>query len=94
MDIRLFEVPLSQQIKGLHDDLYDVGFSRSVHLSPDPLLMQPNCGPGISLRASSSRAYSLLMSRLCPALPARQGVDTAVLAALPIEESKAPAVGR
>jgi DNA-binding transcriptional LysR family regulator len=27
MEIRLFEVPLSQQIKGLHDDLYDVGLS-------------------------------------------------------------------
>jgi DNA-binding transcriptional LysR family regulator len=24
-----FEVPLSQQIKGLHDDLYDVGFAQS-----------------------------------------------------------------
>jgi DNA-binding transcriptional LysR family regulator len=29
VDIRLFEVALSQQIKGLHDDLYDVGFSQS-----------------------------------------------------------------
>ncbi|MGM7732004.1 LysR substrate-binding domain-containing protein [Yersinia enterocolitica] len=29
IEIRLFEVPLSQQIKGLHDDLYDVGFSQS-----------------------------------------------------------------
>jgi len=27
--IRLFEVPLAQQIKGLHDDLYDVAFARS-----------------------------------------------------------------
>lgn len=27
IDIRLFEVPLDQQIKGLHDDLYDIGFS-------------------------------------------------------------------
>lgn len=27
VDIRLFEVSLSQQIKGLHDDLYDAGFS-------------------------------------------------------------------
>lgn len=27
VDIRLFEVPLAKQIKGLHDDLYDVGFS-------------------------------------------------------------------
>lgn len=29
VDIRLFEVPLSQQLKGLHDDLYDVGFAQS-----------------------------------------------------------------
>lgn len=29
VDLRLFEVPLSQQIKGLHDDLYDVGFAQS-----------------------------------------------------------------
>ena len=27
IDIRLFEVPLDQQIKGLHEDLYDIGFS-------------------------------------------------------------------
>ena len=27
VEIRLFEVPLGQQIKGLHEDLYDVGFS-------------------------------------------------------------------
>jgi DNA-binding transcriptional LysR family regulator len=26
VEIRLFEVPLAQQIKGLHDDLYDVVF--------------------------------------------------------------------
>ncbi|WYX24942.1 LysR family transcriptional regulator [Achromobacter xylosoxidans] len=29
VEIRLFEVPLSQQLKGLRDDLYDAGFSRS-----------------------------------------------------------------
>ncbi|VFR52076.1 Transcriptional regulator, LysR family [plant metagenome] len=29
VEIRFFEVPLSQQIKGLHDDLYDVGFARA-----------------------------------------------------------------
>ncbi|MNN10564.1 HTH-type transcriptional regulator BenM [compost metagenome] len=29
VEIRLFEMPLSQQIKGLHDDLYDVGFAQS-----------------------------------------------------------------
>ena len=30
VEIRLFEVPLSQQIKGLHDDLYDVGVVATV----------------------------------------------------------------
>lgn len=29
IEIRFFEVPLSQQITGLHDDLYDVGFAQS-----------------------------------------------------------------
>ncbi|MEO9334700.1 LysR substrate-binding domain-containing protein [Pseudomonas guguanensis] len=29
VDIRLFQVPLSQQINGLKDDLYDVGFAQS-----------------------------------------------------------------
>lgn len=29
VEIRFFEVPLSQQIKGLHDDLYDVGFAQT-----------------------------------------------------------------
>lgn len=29
VEIRFFEVPLSQQIKGLNDDLYDVGFALS-----------------------------------------------------------------
>jgi DNA-binding transcriptional LysR family regulator len=29
VEIRFFEVPLSQQIKGLHGDLYDVGFARA-----------------------------------------------------------------
>jgi DNA-binding transcriptional LysR family regulator len=29
VEIRLFEVPLSQQLRGLQDDLYDVGFAQS-----------------------------------------------------------------
>ena len=29
VEIRFFEVPLSQQIKGLNDDLYDLGFAQS-----------------------------------------------------------------
>lgn len=28
IEIRLFEVPLAQQIKGLHDDLFDIGFAQ------------------------------------------------------------------
>lgn len=27
VEVRLYEAPLSQQIRGLHDGLYDVGFS-------------------------------------------------------------------
>lgn len=40
VEIRLFEVPLAQQIKGLHDDLYDVGLS-----------MANNVGDGILAEA-------------------------------------------
>ncbi|WP_454557374.1 hypothetical protein [Paracoccus kondratievae] len=29
VEIRPTEVPLAQQIKGLHDNLYDVGFARA-----------------------------------------------------------------
>lgn len=29
VDIRLFQVPLTQQLRGLQDDLYDVGFAQS-----------------------------------------------------------------
>lgn len=29
IEIRFFEVPLSQQVRGLHDDLYDFGFAQS-----------------------------------------------------------------
>ena len=29
VDIRLFEVPLGQQLRGLHEDLYDLGFAQS-----------------------------------------------------------------
>lgn len=40
VDIRLFEVPLSKQIRGLHDDLYDVGFAQSPEVG-DGLLAEP-----------------------------------------------------
>ncbi|QIL69137.1 LysR family transcriptional regulator [Diaphorobacter sp. HDW4B] len=35
VETRLFEVPLSQQIKGLHDDLYDAGFAQSEEVGDD-----------------------------------------------------------
>ena len=38
--IRFVEVPLAQQIKGLHDDLYDVGFAQSADVG-DGLLAEP-----------------------------------------------------
>ncbi|GAB6048348.1 LysR family transcriptional regulator [Methyloparacoccus murrellii] len=40
IEIRLTEVPLSQQIKGLHDDLYDVGFAQ-LDEAGDGLLAKP-----------------------------------------------------
>lgn len=40
IDIRLFEVPLDQQIKGLHDDLYDVGFSMAEEVG-DGIVVRP-----------------------------------------------------
>lgn len=40
IEIRLSEVPLSQQIKGLHDDLYDVGFAQ-LDEAGDGLIAKP-----------------------------------------------------
>ncbi|MFK4754644.1 LysR family transcriptional regulator [Oceanobacter antarcticus] len=40
VDIRLFEVPLAQQLKGLHDDLYDVGFAQSAEVG-DGIVAEP-----------------------------------------------------
>lgn len=40
VEIRLFEVPLSQQIKGLHDDIYDVGFAQSDEVG-DGIVAEP-----------------------------------------------------
>ncbi|MGU1745198.1 LysR substrate-binding domain-containing protein [Pseudomonas aeruginosa] len=40
VSIRLFEVSLTQQIKGLHDDLYDVGFAQSADVG-DGILAMP-----------------------------------------------------
>ncbi len=40
VEIRLFEVPLDQQIKGLHSDLYDAGFSMAEDAG-DGILVTP-----------------------------------------------------
>lgn len=40
VEIRLFETPLSQQIRGLHDDLYDVGFALSDEVG-DGVIAEP-----------------------------------------------------
>jgi len=40
LEIRLFEVPLSRQIQGLHDELYDVGFAQSDDVG-DGVLAEP-----------------------------------------------------
>ncbi|MGQ0699959.1 MAG: LysR family transcriptional regulator [Panacagrimonas sp.] len=40
VDIRLYEVSLSQQIRGLHDELYDVGFAQSAEVG-NGILAEP-----------------------------------------------------
>ncbi|HEY0489013.1 MULTISPECIES: LysR family transcriptional regulator [Gammaproteobacteria] len=40
IEIRLTEIPLSQQLKGLHEDLYDVGFAQLDEVG-DGLLAEP-----------------------------------------------------
>lgn len=40
VEIRLFEVPLAQQLKGLRDDLYDAGFSQATDVGDD-IVVQP-----------------------------------------------------
>lgn len=40
MEIRLFEVSLAQQLKGLHDDLYDAGFSMADEVG-DGIIVEP-----------------------------------------------------
>ncbi|QAV47507.1 LysR family transcriptional regulator (plasmid) [Pantoea agglomerans] len=40
VDIRLFEVSLAKQIKGLHQDMYDVGFAQSNEVG-DGILAEP-----------------------------------------------------
>ena len=40
LEIRLFEVSLAQQLKGLHDDLYDAGFSMADDVG-DSIIVEP-----------------------------------------------------
>ncbi len=40
VDVRVFEVPLAQQIRGLHDDLYDVGFAQCAEVG-DGIVAEP-----------------------------------------------------
>ncbi|RDS85162.1 LysR family transcriptional regulator [Dyella monticola] len=40
VEIRLFQIPLAQQVKGLRSDLYDVGFAQSADVG-DGLLTEP-----------------------------------------------------
>lgn len=40
IEIRLFEVPLAQQLKGLHDDLYDAGLSMADEVG-DGIIVEP-----------------------------------------------------
>ncbi len=64
VEIRFFEVPLSQQIKGLHGGLYDVGFARADEvgdgLTAEPVWNDPPDGgrSGAAFPAGP-QAYSL-----------------------------------
>ena len=40
MEIRLFEVSLAQQLKGLHEDLYDVGLAQSANVGDGILAVE------------------------------------------------------
>lgn len=42
VEVRLFEVSLSQQLRGLHDDLYDAGFAQSVEVG-EGIIAEPAC---------------------------------------------------
>src|SRR3546814_14598240 len=53
VEIRFFEVPLSQQIKGLHDDLYDVGFAQSDEVG-DGIVAVPAWSDALMVAVSAS----------------------------------------
>lgn len=59
IELRLFEVPLAQQLRGLHDDLYDVGFAQSDEVGDgivslpvwrDPLMVAVPTGHALASR--------------------------------------------
>lgn len=66
IEIRLSEVPLAQQIKGLHEDLYDAGFARSDEVGDgiiaeavwtDPLVVALGCGGSSSSSSLDLQAH-------------------------------------
>ena len=57
IEIRLFEIPLSQQIRGLNDELYDVGFAQSADV-----------GDGIVAEAAWSEPLVVVMPARHPLL--------------------------
>ena len=67
VEIRFFEVPLSQQIKGLHSDLYEVGFAQSDEVGDGTYPSKPE--PGQRLGTSSMRPLNIVRGRRSQSLP-------------------------
>ena len=63
VEIRFFEVPLSQQLRGLHDDLYDVGFAQSNEVG-DGIVAAPAWGD--TLMVAVPARHPLLAHRRIP----------------------------
>lgn len=63
IEIRFFEVPLAQQIKGLHEDLYDVGFAQSADVGTGLVAMPAWSDP---LRVAIPARHPLLAYKEIP----------------------------
>ncbi len=61
--IRFFEVPLAQQLKGLHEDLYDLGFAQSADVDDGILAVPAWSEP---LRVAIPARHPLLVHKTIP----------------------------
>ncbi len=68
VDIRLFQVPLAQQLKGLQDDLYDVGFAQSDEVG-EGIAAEPAMKTRVlSVSLAAALAGSLMLAQPAAAL--------------------------